>query len=653
MQTAPTNWETYFADITHTTEYQIIISDADGTSPATYGMEVVKSAVVESALLGSDLWIGNCIARKLTISMRNSVTVPRMAKVVINARLTLGNGSTDYMPLGTWWVDERYKSALWTNLICYDAMLKTEQPFIDANLESGEWPLTMSEAVSEVCTRTGITLDDRSTILTGVDYVVPYTNDLTMREVLGNIATAHGGNWTITPAGKLRLVVLSGASVTPVVELAQNAKSFFAGDLIAISKVTLYDDADNSFSAGDTSGYELSVDCPYATNNIAAALCNTTNGSLYGVTYMPFEAGTAYITPLFELGDDISVNGISSVIYTADIKLTTKLSVDISCPAEMEVDHEYPYLTTIKRQSKRNVNLESKYYGTTISRKSGLTIERMQSGEVAARAIFNSDKLSMQAMENGSMVDKVYFDPVEGNYVFDGKLSADAISAIVVDTPNLYAGKANISELTVDQLDTSDKVQKFLSENTDDDNFQRIYDQYHEFVTAHTDGLVENKVQATSRNGEELFWTDETHTTATADETDYPVWTYQYNEIVKARIGFMFDTAANQYVPMIELGAGTGVGDNGKGFIYKGVSGLYFDYYNYYGELRRIILGEDGIVLTPYALESLSFYNNGFSAMYSGETVSYTWEKDGSGRITKLISEEYTEIPVEWNAGDM
>lgn len=229
-----------------------------------------------------------------------------------------------------------------------------------------------------------------------------------------------------------------------------------------------------------------------------------------------------------------------------------------------------------------------------------------------------------------------------------------ALSAVI--SPNLYAGKANISELTVDKLDTSDKVQNYLNSVTDDDNFQRIYDQLHEFITAATDGLDENKVQAVNRNNEPLYWTDETHTAAdTTERTGLEVWTFLYTETNKMRIGFRLDPGGSgYYIPMVELGAGTGSGDNGKGFMYKGTSGLYLDYYSSIdGSLRRIILGDDGIVLTPYGLNSIDFYDNGFSAVYDGETVSYNWTLNPDGTIATLVTEDLITIPITWHSGDM
>jgi hypothetical protein len=118
------------------------------------------------------------------------------------------------------------------------------------------------------------------------------------------------------------------------------------------------------------------------------------------------------------------------------------------------------------------------------------------------------------------------------------------------------------------------------------------------------------------------------------------------------RLGFQIEPESGNYIPMIELGAGTGTDNNGKGYIYKGTSGLYIDYYSATdGSLRRILLNDDGVVLTPYELESLDFYDNGFVAAYSGESVTMTWTKDGSGRITSLITEDSVTIPVTWHDG--
>lgn len=69
--------------------------------------------------------------------------------------------------------------------------------------------------------------------------------------------------------------------------------------------------------------------------------------------------------------------------------------------------------------------------------------------------------------------------------------------------------------------------------------------------------------------------------------------------------------------------------------------------------MRRVLLSDDGLVLTPYALKSLDMYNNGFSAVYDADTVAMTWALDSYGRIVSLTAPDNVTIPVAWHSEDM
>ena len=76
--------------------------------------------------------------------------------------------------------------------------------------------------------------------------------------------------------------------------------------------------------------------------------------------------------------------------------------------------------------------------------------------------------------------------------------------------------------------------------------------------------------QAKNRNGDLLYWTDDTYVSATTDETDYPVYIYIYNEAVKQMFTFELDSESGNYVPVSIYGAGTGTtSESGKGKIQK------------------------------------------------------------------------------------
>lgn len=307
------------------------------------------------------------------------------------------------------------------------------------------------------------------------------------------------------------------------------------------------------------------------------------------------------------------------------------------------------------------------YHGARIGPEYGFEVIR---SDRKARAFLNSQNLAFQAGDGSgsNWTNKLYydFDPETGEavLVFDGVLSAEALDAIkatidivvsnTVIINNLYAARGYIAELTVDQLDTSDKVAKYLVSDTSDVNYIRIYNQKIEFITATTNGLTTE--QARDRNGNPLYWLDETQGSTTIEETGYPVTIYTYDETIKLAINFELE--GTDYIPKIVLGAGVGneaYPNRGKGFVYKDTNGLLLKYITSDGVEYSIELGENGIIQNGTGLLSaLDFYANGFTAEYGETSTGYRWTKDLDGRITELEDIHTGEIiPVTWNAGDI
>lgn len=363
----------------------------------------------------------------------------------------------------------------------------------------------------------------------------------------------------------------------------------------------------------------------------------------------------------YSLGDDILLinqtlgikEALRLVRYKTNPYNPTKTTLTFSNKIEGITGNLY-------RIETQTVSKDKFYNGTRIGPTYGFEAVRSDN---LARAYFRSDGFKMQSGDGTGVnwLDRLYYEldteTMETNLVFDGKLSAGIIEVLsTLITPNLTAGKATIAELTVDRLETSDKVKNYLDHNTDDVNFIRIQDEVIEFVTSSTDGSQEEHVR--NRNLELLYWTDMYHKGSGTLVTDYPVMQYVYTDLVKMRVRFrMVD---GNYVPVMEVGAGFGNPldpDRGKGFIFKDSDGLCFEYVKSNGDSLILRLGESGVRLpNEYydRLSDLDFYNNGFSATYTNESVAYTWVKDGLGRITQLMDTQTgTVIPVSWNAGDM
>ena len=109
-------------------------------------------------------------------------------------------------------------------------------------------------------------------------------------------------------------------------------------------------------------------------------------------------------------------------------------------------------------------------------------------------------------------------------------------------------------------------------------------------------------IPALNRAGEPLYWLDEFHLSLNTSITEFPAYTYVYNELTKLEQTFENDGV--NYIPKIVLGAGSGVvghPDYGKGYIYKGATGLYIEYLHSVTGLSRILkLTDEGIDLTDF-----------------------------------------------------
>ena len=311
------------------------------------------------------------------------------------------------------------------------------------------------------------------------------------------------------------------------------------------------------------------------------------------------------------------------------------------------------------------------YFGVTIDKETGLKIQR---SDGASEAVFNSDYFTMRALIDGVMKDRLYFDPLRGDFVFDGVVE---LGAAIADA--IYAQQGIIAELTVDELSTSRRIRKYILSDMSDDNYIRIRGQKQEFITgtvkslsflATEDGdpiLTEwgetitleagqaATEQATNRNGQLLYWQKEPvgHTTdghpldangvqiySTTAQTAWPVTIYQYTELVKTELAFERGGLANNYIPQMILGAGDENG-NSKGYIFKDELGFYLRYKSRLAKNVDIVFSDDGFVdamhrrlasceidtdrgVILYTVEGADTVCS-LSFVVDGDDVTYTW----------------------------
>ena len=104
-----------------------------------------------------------------------------------------------------------------------------------------------------------------------------------------------------------------------------------------ISGVILWVDDENCYEAGDETCTVIEQDCPYATQQMANNLLAT----LQGYSYQGLEANGAKVSPIAELGDGITVNGLYTQLAYQNIRFSTGEVMDVAAPGSDETLHEY------------------------------------------------------------------------------------------------------------------------------------------------------------------------------------------------------------------------------------------------------------------------------------------------------------------------
>lgn len=340
MQKRPKGWETARDDPNHIGELLVTI---DGKQ---YTAQDIVSCEIERNLLENTAEVGNATAAVLTLEISQGEAIPKRAKVVVQYRLMLDDARTDYIPKGTYWINTREKDGRYLKLTCYDAMLMAQQDYL-GDVTADDWPQQETACVTEIAQRIGVEIDPRTQIGTGDSHQVSMPVGRTMREVLEQIAAANGGNWCITPAGKLLLVPFAGTGdVLPAVSGAPDC-----GNVQTITGVRVVrNDTDTPLLAGDETGTVLEVENENGTQALADELAK----KLAGLQYAPYTCDQRYIDPVAEAGDKITVGSVVCVAYNIKESLGPSHYADLEAPAEAgELEEEYPYQSTAERVKKQ------------------------------------------------------------------------------------------------------------------------------------------------------------------------------------------------------------------------------------------------------------------------------------------------------------
>ena len=190
-------WKALLRDRTARQEYAFDIGSV------WYGPEAEVRHSVDGSLYET-FGIGNAMSATLTAELY-AVEIPKGAVIKRYVRLTNGRQYSEWLPKGVFFTNRRTnRDGYWT-IEAYDAMLKADITWTPRN--GFTFPCTMEAAAQDIALSMGVALDGRNVYL-------PYTmqaypeGEYMRRDALRDIAAAHGGNFIMSDAGKLRLVPL-------------------------------------------------------------------------------------------------------------------------------------------------------------------------------------------------------------------------------------------------------------------------------------------------------------------------------------------------------------------------------------------------------------------------------------------------------------
>ena len=333
MQTTSSTWKGLFA------------AGAALQARATVGGTVytdISAPVIHRATMSGSLAVGNVVSASLALGIRGAVNIPRSAAVVIETRLTDGETASEWLSQGTFYVSRRTRDPV-TGLLaleCYDALLKANAVWVPS---AGAWPRALSAVTAELAALLGVALDGRTVIPTGAAYAMNEPAEgTTIRDALSLIAQAAGGNWIMTPVGRLRLARLGeSGDETDVAGVVGGIDVGAAGTITGVRStvdgvVTL---------TGDDTGIVVDV-------TVAPVIAAELAEELIGQAWQPFRLDGAIYDPAAELGDLVRAGAggeVASVLCSEQAAYGPAFRGNIAAPDPGEVSDEYPYIGSARR----------------------------------------------------------------------------------------------------------------------------------------------------------------------------------------------------------------------------------------------------------------------------------------------------------------
>lgn len=171
-----------------------------------YAGDIISYEINEGIISGSDFELGGAVASTLELKINNihgeyNNLDLNGKEIKIFTGILLSNNSIEYVPMGTFLIDEAVKDKGIINIEAADKMLTLEN-YYESKLV---FPTAVINIANEICKITGITLATRE--FYNSNYIVDaLPTGITLRDVIHDIAEIAGGFAKINRIGELEII---------------------------------------------------------------------------------------------------------------------------------------------------------------------------------------------------------------------------------------------------------------------------------------------------------------------------------------------------------------------------------------------------------------------------------------------------------------
>ena len=213
---------------------------------------------------------------------------------------------------------------------------------------------------------------------------------------------------------------------------------------VHFSKVVVTVSENNQFIAGDDTGATLEVTIPFGSQAVA----NEIYEQLVSITYNPFNAENVVIDPAAELGDAVSVKGVTSGLYRQKLTFDHFMWQTVEAPYQSETESEYKFERVKDREYRRQfLEIGSRISQTSEAITAEVTARTEEDENIRSTLVQTAYNIVLEFAQENGLEDvtkyirfedgKIYLG-IEGN-PFQVIISNNRISFMDNDNETAYA----------------------------------------------------------------------------------------------------------------------------------------------------------------------------------------------------------------------